>query len=724
MDSQHLPHINELAAYPMQLAILLHLLHRRQFLPQQRTDLYAEYLKTFLDREQTQEKEPLLRQQRRVLEKTHAYLGWYLQAKAEEGKSSGSITRAELRDLLRSFLSGNQEEQALAEEIYSAITDRVLCLVERNDAFEFEVQSLREYFAAVHLFQNLTPKGNGNSRDDGLNALLIRPYWMNVCRFLMGLLAHGEIRGLMGNFKSASRVSAPHPLIRIMAAATLNDRICDDLDDSELREIIDFILEGPGVIFAHDGFLDASGSSLVFGHQAGRSQAVAHLKSRLSTESDPTTRAVIASMLRAHAIPEDRLGRWWWENHEDDSLWLRSAAHLHALHDLSTEQTSQLESLLTADSDPQIWALDTLVEGRHDSNEKSIVELAVRSLNTGAAETIKTRSATTDLEALGVLAADVLEGPYTKGAPLPPRSIYAMQSQTAQRIQQLSGHFQLPPEGSIRPDEWAPYLADVAEAWGQGWILRRVVSMTPAHLDLSALRLRLRNETLLSAVHAESDYRENRSNAQWWKSHFASTTDPTELMLATIAALEIAKPQVIIDIAGVLNAVVEKFTGKMYRTLERALKRDSTSYRIRVLDLQEALRLQTVNLSGRVLWLVWIITNDSTRDRIRNHLEPKVHDVLSAGTNEGIVVLSAAYSTRKLRPEKFKDTRQALRDSGWLDPQQFTSMTLGLAKLVLAKPQSWPVDLVQMAVDKLGAKAAEQTSSLADVAASCSWFRS
>ncbi|MCP1415719.1 hypothetical protein J3D46_005061 [Paenarthrobacter sp. A20] len=724
MDSQHLPHVNELAAYPMQLAILLHLLHRRQLLPQQRTDLYTEYLKTFLDREQTQEKEPLLRQQRRVLEKTHAYLGWYLQTRAEEGKSSGSITRADLRDLLRNYLSGNEEEQALAEDIYSAITDRVLCLVERNDAFEFEVQSLREYFAAVHLFQNLTPKGTGNSRDDGLNALLVRPYWMNVCRFLMGLLAHGEIRGLMGNFNTASKLSAPHPLVRVMAAATLNDRICDDLGSGELREIVDFILEGPGVTLAHDGFLDSSGSPLVLGHQAGRSQAVAHLKSRLSTEIDPTMRAIVATMLRAHAISDDQVSQWWWENYQADSQWLSSAADLQSLQGLSEEQGSRIAALLKADSDPQRWAMDTLVEGIYDGNEEKIVEAAVHSLNLGAAETVKVRAVTTEVEALAALAEDMLTGPYKRRTPQTPRDIYAAKSQTTESIQRLTAELRLPPEGSIHPDDWAPYLGCIADAWGYGWILRRVLSMTPATLDLLAVRTRLQNEHLLVALQAESNYREHKSDAHWWQHYFASTSDPTELMLATVAVLEIAKPQVIVDIAEILNDVVAQFSEKMYRSLERALKRDSTSYRLRIRDLQEALRLQTVDLSGRMLWLVWIISNDSTRTRIRRHLEPKLHDVFEAGTNEVIVVLSAAEPAKKLRVETFRETRHALRAEGWLDPTRFAAITLGSAKSILEEPHSWPADIVQMAADKLGAKAAEQTKSLAEIATSASWFKS
>lgn len=60
---EELPHIRELTSNPMHLAILLHLLHRRQFLPEQRTDLYDNYISTFFDRED--DKEPLVQTERR-----------------------------------------------------------------------------------------------------------------------------------------------------------------------------------------------------------------------------------------------------------------------------------------------------------------------------------------------------------------------------------------------------------------------------------------------------------------------------------------------------------------------------------------------------------------------------------------------------------------------------------------------------------------------------------
>jgi len=93
LEHEDLPHIRDLASYPMQLAILLHLLYRRGLLPQQRTELYSEYVQTFLDREQTEEKEPLLSSDRDVIEDIHAFLGWHLQQQAEGADGAGQISR-------------------------------------------------------------------------------------------------------------------------------------------------------------------------------------------------------------------------------------------------------------------------------------------------------------------------------------------------------------------------------------------------------------------------------------------------------------------------------------------------------------------------------------------------------------------------------------------------------------------------------------------------------
>ncbi|WP_241986696.1 NACHT domain-containing protein [Cryobacterium fucosi] len=720
MDSQHVAHVNELASYPMQLAILLHLLYRRQLLPQQRTDLYAEYLKTFLDREQGEDKEPLLADQRRVVEETHAYLGWYLQTKAEEGQSAGSIKRDELRALLQAYLAGRPRAQELADELYSAITDRVLCMVEREDAFEFEVQSLREYFAALHIFENLTPKGNGNSRDDGLNALLERPYWANVCRFFIGNLARGEVRGLSGNFRHVEKRVEPHPLIRSMAVTLLNDRIYDRLTTVEIGEIVDFALGGPGIVFAEDGVLDPAGTPLRLGEDAGRAQAVAHLQSRVLEAPPGSVRSLAEQSLHAHGVAEDDLSGWWWEHFKPTDEWLQTASHLGVLSGLSADRIGRLRDVMDASADLSEWSAELLLNGGYDDNDDPIAHSVVRSLNQGYAETAERLSLGTDAAVLVSCAADVLAGPFVTTQIPAVRT--SRLSELAVRV--LEGTRALRTDHSrVETDnDWLEYLTAIANIWGDGWVLRRAVSMTPDAVDLALIALRTQNDALTRAGHVEADYRTHKADADWWQEKLKKKTDQTSLALMIIALLTTARSNVIMVLASNLESALANVGPKMFRAIERALHRDAAARRVRPLDLSEALRLQHVSLSGRALWLAWIIGSDSTRERIPARLEPEIRDVFLAGTYDGRAVVNAARSTRKLKLETFFGARFSMPVGGWADPAHLVTMPIKTAQSILESPGEWPADLVQIAVDKLGSRAAARARPLAEVATSNRWF--
>ncbi|GAA4491336.1 HNH endonuclease [Microbacterium panaciterrae] len=718
MDSQHVPHISELASYPMQLAILLHLLHRRQLLPQQRTELYAEYLKTFLDREQTEDKEPLLAEQRRVVEDTHAYLGWYLQAKAEQGQSSGRISRDELRQLLRNYLAGQPEEQKLAEELYSAITDRVLCLVERDDAFEFEVQSLREYFAALHIFDNLTAKGNGNSRDDGLNALLERPYWSNVCRFFIGMLTKGEVRALRDNLRTVGKRVAPQQTIRSMAVMVLGDRIFHGLIDTEIKEVVDFVLEGPGVVLAEDGSFDSAGTPLRLGDRAGRSQAVAHLKGRLEQEKVPEVRHAVARSLAAHAMPDDDIAGWWWDRFEATIEWLQAAADLRALPQADPARLAQLRSVIAEAEGGREWLVDILAEGGYDGQDEAILTRVRSELNDGAAEAVMHRVETTPLADLVNAAIAALSHPHRKLStpPLHPRpgsKLTAIGSKTAHLVT----------SSSSATIDWEQHLAAIAGTWGDGWILRRVVATVPADVDLSAVAARARAAVLAEAADIEASYRQNRGDAAWWRTHLAALTSPRDKMLAVIGILEHARTSVIVELAAAIDDLVQAFDSKRYCAVEQSLQRDVAAHRVRSLDLQDALRLQQVSLSGRTLWLIWNIGTDSTRERVATRLEPTLHDLLVSGTADARTAVTIACKTRKQKIETFKGSRHALPPGGWADQARLASMTPSVARSILENPGEWPADLVQIATDRLAVRAAERTPALAETAASNRWFR-
>ena len=157
------PHVVELAGNPMQLAILLNLMQRRAVLPEKRTALYDRYIEVFMDRES---KSSIVAANKDVIVSFHKLLGWYIHARIEVGKSNGTIGLGELRKLLIDYLLPRGYPTAFVNELFDSVTTRVLCLVQReldSHEFQFEVQPLREYFAAEHLYDvspNDTPKNN------------------------------------------------------------------------------------------------------------------------------------------------------------------------------------------------------------------------------------------------------------------------------------------------------------------------------------------------------------------------------------------------------------------------------------------------------------------------------------------------------------------------------------------------------------------------------------
>ncbi len=149
-----LPHIRELTRNPMQLAILLTLIHSVGYsLPDQRTELYSSYMERFLTREA--EKSPAVRKHRPLLVRIHQHLAWILQSRAETASgSSGSLTAEQLRELIAAYLREHEYSDAILDELFTGVLERVVVLVQRIEGFyEFEVQPIREFFCALHLYE-------------------------------------------------------------------------------------------------------------------------------------------------------------------------------------------------------------------------------------------------------------------------------------------------------------------------------------------------------------------------------------------------------------------------------------------------------------------------------------------------------------------------------------------------------------------------------------------
>ena len=245
------PHLRDLARNPMQLAILLHLIHvQGAALPEKRTTLYEEYMKLFFNREA--EKSTIVRDYRELIVAIHGVLAWELQTQAETGIGSGSITKRALRDRVWRYLESEEYTPDLVDPLITGTVERVGALVSRvQGTFEFEVQPLREYFAALHLYKTspYAPPGRKRrgTRPDRFCALSHSLYWTNATRFFCGFYDVGELGTLVDglidqDFDQDHRLTS-HP--RRLAMMLLSDHVFAQ-SPKTMRRLINHISGEPG----------------------------------------------------------------------------------------------------------------------------------------------------------------------------------------------------------------------------------------------------------------------------------------------------------------------------------------------------------------------------------------------------------------------------------------------------------------------------------------------
>ncbi|WP_100812128.1 NACHT domain-containing protein [Microbacterium sp. HA-8] len=695
-DNEHLPHIQELASSPMQLAILLNLLHRRQLLPEQRTELFRNYLESSLDREQAENKEPLLAQHRNVLVDTHAYLGWYLHSQTELGALEGGIGQDELRRVLRVRLEGQPDAQKLADAIYSAITSRVLCLVEREGKFEFEVQSLREYFAAWHLFENLTSRGVGDSRDDGATALLSRAYWTNVTRFFVGMFTKGEVRSLHDNFRSADNAVSPHPLVRATAALTLADRVYQAQSSTVLEKVVAFVLDGSGVTLGELGLLDSTRIPLQFSDRAGRAEAVAYLRQRLENGNGPV-RSVASSLYR-HATVDDDLVAWWWEQYRPSSSWVEVAATLQALGSLDPDETARLVAALEVAADEEVAFAHLLLAGGYDGDDDRILQLVLREQNRGV---VAEAAQATPVALLSQFAAAIV----TKNRAGLPR---ARRNEQDPLGAARAAHLFL----GKKTSDGVESLVSIAGVWGEGWVLGRAVASLPSATDLAIVTS---NPHLNSALRTEHSFRTHSDDAQWWQDALRTAATDTERDLRVVGLLSHARQDVLIESIAHLELSVGAMSPAQYSTVCDALVAGHGISRGRRLPLDEAVRVGTIRATGRVLWLIRVVSTEPT-GWIDKQLEKALEDVAEAGIEPS--ELFAAVHPR--RTVGIDIVRGATLEE--LPPTvKLGALTASRVAEVMSAPELWPVQIVESAINTLAAKKGTQLPPLTQVAQENTW---
>ena len=314
-DKLEQPHLRDLARNPMQLAILLHLIHvQGAALPEKRTTLYEEYMKLFFNREA--EKSTIVRDRRELLLSIHGVLAWLLQGQAEVGSGSGSITKEALGTHIRSFLETEEHNPALADTLLTGTVERVGALVSRIEGtFEFEVQPLREYFAARHLYKTspYSPPGSDRrgTRPDRLDALARSSYWTNVTRFFCGFYDVGELGTLVdgliqiGDDNTYRLINQPRQLAMMLLA----DHVFSQ-SPRTVKRLIAYVTQEPAFrrLTAHT--FPRRAYSMGLPEMAGRETLFDICLKKLEDETDPARRGVLRQIAASNATGEKLKNLW------------------------------------------------------------------------------------------------------------------------------------------------------------------------------------------------------------------------------------------------------------------------------------------------------------------------------------------------------------------------------------------------------------------------------
>ena len=349
------PHLRDLARNPMQLTILLSLIRTKSAsLPDKRTALYDSYIELFFDREA--EKHPVVRTHRELLIDIHRYLAWILHVEAEEENGSGRITQERLRTLLADYLTTDGYRESLVDDLLVGMVERVVALVSRVEGtYEFEVQPLREYFAAKYLYVTApqSPPGNEKpgTKPDRFDAIAHDFYWLNVTRFYAGCYSKGELADLIDRLEELiveegySLISYP----RLLAAMLLSDWVFTQHPKS-VRRVIELILDGIGLryLLTSNSRRLGSGDPLVLPKDCGQDELITRCFAILGNAPPKDYALDVIDLVRANASP-DKVDTLWRgavlvQKNGDRTRWLEYGLYFGSLSKLSVTELSTVLS--------------------------------------------------------------------------------------------------------------------------------------------------------------------------------------------------------------------------------------------------------------------------------------------------------------------------------------------------------------------------------------------
>ena len=262
------------------------------------------------------------------------------------------MTTEKLCDLVEAYLKDEGQDASLAKRLFTGMVERVVALVSRVEGtYEFEVQPLREYFAARHLYDTAPYSPPGRERKgtlpDRFDALARDLFWQNVTRFYAGCYSKGELPSLVDRIQELARAPGfRHTSYAHQLAGTLLSDWVFAQSPKAMREVAALLVDGLGLRIAAGSGVHRSRETLALPKQNGSEELVE--KCFESLRGDPASDycEMLLDVVGANCSQEEAWGRWWSETMalrgSARTRWMRYGLRLGLLWRLNRETLSEL----------------------------------------------------------------------------------------------------------------------------------------------------------------------------------------------------------------------------------------------------------------------------------------------------------------------------------------------------------------------------------------------
>ncbi|MFT0613011.1 NACHT domain-containing protein [Rhodococcus qingshengii] len=631
-------HIKDLARNAMQLTILLNLVHvRGQALPDHRTDLYDSYVEVFFNREA--EKNKAVLENRQLLVDLHGMLAWTMHSSAENRHTNGRVTEPQLRELISSFLSSREYDPEILDNLWNGVVQRIVALVSRVEGtFEFEVQPLREYFAARHLYDTApySPVGRPRSgtKPDIFATIAPSPYWLNVTRFYAGCYSVGELAGLAEQVEEMvdpEAKGAYGSFPRAVATSLLADRVFSQAPRLTKR-VATSVVDGLTTRYALQARFDSSNSvELRLPQDCGADVAAAVLMARTCNLASLAGRREAGLMWSWVTADESRFQQWFETRPgiQDDSeilrRWIESGSYGRTLKSLSDGdakviiETSEFAwlSLLaaghrcaTANVEDELRAAAAVADGKIDLFSTSEPNELIRTLTLFDSSFIMLGS-----ELVPVPVPFDIEG----GLPVD-KSLSRMASDASKLVSNLSRSF---PHRRNRKSEmeaiWGELIEIYERAIGRtwlSWVIANIAYEPSDEADAKGLYSDNSRDVTRPIEYIRAAY-SMRSDKKWWLQTFADAGNGLEKRVTILLFVRYSTPAALLANLDALNEALSGLVDYQFASILREASRIRGSR----IPRPKFMELMQSNASSRAMALLFPRFNVAEQSSFSRHVD-------------------------------------------------------------------------------------------------------